>query len=312
MPIPVLPPILCLARTGVVIIEDAETDSTIDEVSAALLSTYNSRTFVAIPLSIANRYAAVLTLHSAQPHHYRQRDKRVFEGIGELVVAALERVRLQAEQETARQENEKRARELAAMEERTRLARELHDSVSQALYGIGLGARTAHALLQRDPSRLKEPMDYILSLAEAGLTEMRALIFELRPESLEQEGLITALLKQANSLQARHNILVKTMFCEEPPLSLEVKESLYRIAREALHNTFKHAHATEVHLSLTPSDDGYLLQIADNGQGFLVRDDYPGHLGLKSMRERTTALNAVLDIRSAPGEGARISVLIRP
>jgi signal transduction histidine kinase len=312
VPISILPPILCHAREGVVIIEDAENSSTIDEVSAALLSTYNSRTFVGIPLSIGNRYAAVLTLHSEAPHHYRQRDKRVFEGIGELVVAALERVRLQAQQETAMLENEKRARELAALEERTRLARELHDSVSQALYGIGLGARTAHALLQRDPSRLKEPMDYILSLAEAGLTEMRSLIFELRPESLEQEGLITALLKQANSLQARHNIRVKTVFCEEPPLALEVKESLYRIAREALHNTFKHAHATEVHLSLTPANDGYLLEIADNGQGFQVHEDYPGHLGLKSMRERTTALNATLNIESAPGEGARISVLIRP
>jgi signal transduction histidine kinase len=311
VPIPILPPILCRARDGVVIIEDAADTSTIDDVSAALLSTYNSRTFVAIPLIIGHRYAAVLTLHSEMPHEYHQRDKRVFEGIGELVVAALERVRLQVEQENARQENEKRARELAALEERTRLARELHDSVSQALYGIGLGARTAHALLQRDPSRLKEPMDYILSLAEAGLTEMRALIFELRPESLEQEGLVTALLKQANSLQARHNIRVQTVFCEEPPLSLEVKESLYRIAREALHNTFKHAHATEVHLSLTCAEEGYRLEIVDNGQGFQVREDYPGHLGLKSMRERTTALNASLSIESAPGQGVRIAVLIR-
>jgi signal transduction histidine kinase len=312
VPIPILPPILGRAREGVVIIEDALNASAIDDISAALLHTHNCRTFIAIPLAIGQRYAGVLTLQSETPHSYRQRDKRVFEGIGELVVAALERVRLQAEQERARQENEKRARELAALEERTRLARELHDSVSQALYGIGLGARTARALLQRDPSRLKEPMDYILSLAEAGLTEMRALIFELRPESLEQEGLVTALLKQANSLQARHNIRVQTRFCDEPPLSLDVKESLYRIAREALHNTFKHAQATEVSLSLTAEDGGYRLEIADNGQGFDVQEDYPGHLGLKSMRERTTTLNATLTIESAPGKGARISVTIRP
>ena len=98
----------------------------------------------------------------------------------------------------------------AAAEEHQRLARELHDSVSQALYGIALGARTARTLLDRgDPGRIAEPLDYVLSLAEAGLDEMRALIFELRSESLESEGLVAALEKQAAALRARHGIKVR-------------------------------------------------------------------------------------------------------
>jgi PAS domain S-box-containing protein len=135
------------------------------------------------------------------------------------------------------------ARGKAALEERQRLARELHDSVSQALYGIALGARTARALLDRAPEQVADPLDYVLSLADAGLAEMRALIFELRPESLETEGLIAALEKQASALRARHEVEVEAVLCDEPNVSLEKKEALYRITQEALHNTVKHARA---------------------------------------------------------------------
>ena len=98
---------------------------------------------------------------------------------------------------------------------------------------------------------MAEPLDYVLSLAEAGLAEMRALIFELRPESLETEGLVAALEKQAAALRARHGIAVDAELCDEPDVPLEVKEALYRIAQEALHNTVKHARASRVDLRLT-------------------------------------------------------------
>jgi signal transduction histidine kinase len=111
-----------------------------------------------------------------------------------------------------------------------------HDSVSQALYGIALGARTARALLDRDPAAAVEPVDYILSLAEAGLAEMRALIFELRPESLESEGLNAAIRKQVDAVQARYTIRVDFLPSEEPDLPLAVKEAVYRIAQESLTN----------------------------------------------------------------------------
>src|SRR5690606_4762228 len=134
---------------------------------------------------------------------------------------------------------------LAALEERQRLARELHDSVSQALYGIALGARTARTLLDRaelaaeQTETLASPLDYVLSLAEAALTEMRALIFELRPESLAMEGLVVALTRQGDALEARHNVAVTTAFGPEPELPLSTKEALFRVAQEALHNVVK-------------------------------------------------------------------------
>ncbi len=122
--------------------------------------------------------------------------------------------------------------------------------------GIALGARTARTLLDRDPSKLAEPLDYVLSLADAGLAEMRALIFELRPESLEMEGLVAALTKQADSLRARHHLEINVVCGEEPPAPLAVKEALYRIAQEALHNIVKHAHARRVEVRLEWADEG--------------------------------------------------------
>ncbi len=170
-----------------------------------------------------------------------------------------------------------RASSAAALEERQRLARELHDSVSQALYGIALGARTARRRIGEDgPANVVEPLDYVLSLAEAGLTEMRALIFELRPESIAQEGLVAAIGRQVASTQARYNTKVTAELCEEPDVSLDIKEALYRIAQESMHNTVKHARATRVDVRLSLQDGELQLEVADNGQGFDPNRRVPG------------------------------------
>jgi PAS domain S-box-containing protein len=156
-------------------------------------------------------------------------------------------------------------------------------------------ARAQHMLEER-----------VATLAEAGMTEMRALIFELRPESLEKEGLVAALEKQAAAVQARHGIRVEAVLGREPEASLEVKETLYRIAQEALHNTVKHARAANVKLKLEELPDGFALGISDDGLGFDTRKDFPGHLGLKSMRERATRLGGTLEVTSEPGRGVHI------
>jgi len=197
---------------------------------------------------------------------------------------------------------------VATLEERQKLARELHDSVSQALYGIALGARTAQTQLERDPAKLAEPLDYILSLAEAGLSEMRALIFELRPESLQNEGLVAALTKQADAIRARHKIDVITNFDKEPNISLDTKEALYRIAQEAMQNAVKHAHATKMDLALKEQNGRYVLEIRDNGMGFDANREYPGHLGMKSMLERTEQINGEFHIQSQPSKGTVVTV----
>lgn len=297
----------------IVIVDDTSDRNQIDEQSANTVEVQGYHAMMLVHLLVVNHCIGILMFSSTTVHVFTPYEKRLAAGIGELVSAAIERFRLHDESETARREAERhalQAQKLASLEERTRLARELHDSVSQVLYGIGLGARTARTIAKQDPTMLQEPLDYILSLAEAGLTEMRALIFELRPESLEHEGLITTLKKQALSLSARYGISVETEFCSEPTLPLDDKESLYRIAREALHNIVKHAQASSIRLTFIKFESGYRLEVKDNGLGFDSGQTFTDHLGLKSMRERTIALGGIFDITSRVGDGTTIAVTI--
>jgi signal transduction histidine kinase len=203
------------------------------------------------------------------------------------------------------------AQESASMEERQRIARELHDSVSQALYGIGLGARTARRRLGDSASpEVIEPIDYIVQLAESGLAETRALIFELVPESLEQQGLVLALERQAAATRSRNRLTVDAYLCEEPAIPLRAKEALYRIAQESLHNIAKHANATEVTLRLSTDDTHATLLVQDNGRGFDTSAEFPGHLGLRSMEERARKVGGLYQIESDVGVGTSVSVSV--
>lgn len=203
-----------------------------------------------------------------------------------------------------------RVHEQAALEERQHLARELHDSVSQALYGILLGTNAAQKQLENDPESASSALGYVEGLAQAGIAEMRALIFELRPESLEQEGLSGALSKQLDALEARHELETSTEIEGEPRLPLATKQVLYRVAQEAFHNTVKHARAKRVELRLGWDTRTLRLEVADDGQGFDPNQEFPGHLGLRSMQERVERLGGILEIDSAPGAGTRIKVKI--
>jgi PAS domain S-box-containing protein len=198
----------------------------------------------------------------------------------------------------------------AALEERQRLARELHDSVSQTLYGVSLAVNTALTLYNEDQEKSLEALRYALTQSRTALTEMRALIFELRPESLESDGLVAALSKQLDAVRARSQADIRLSLPEEPEIPLTIKEALYRIAQEALNNTIKHAEATRVEVRLENNDGGLLLQVRDNGVGFDPGADYPGHLGLNSMRERAQGLGGSLEIESAPGCGAWVKAFI--
>ncbi len=227
-------------------------------------------------MSSARVLLGAFTVTYMTRHSFSTEEQRLLIALAERAAVAIENAELY-----------QRAQLAASLEERQRLARELHDSVSQALYGIALGARTAQTLLERDPAKASEPVDYVLSLAEAGMAEMRALIFELRPESLESEGLSAAIRKQVEAVQARHGIPVAFETCEEPDLPLPTKEAAYRIAQEALTNVVKHSGATEVRVTLSSANGTVMVQVADNGSGFDAAGEFPGHLGLHSMRERT-------------------------
>jgi signal transduction histidine kinase len=226
-------------------------------------------------------------------------DQRVQERTAELQRALDENIKLRI-----------KAVQAAAAAERSRLARELHDSVSQAVFSIALAARTMQHLQTTspgNPARFTDPLEHILSLSDAALTEMRALLFELRPESLEAEGILAALKKQAAALHARHGVNVRLMLPdEEPDLTLDGKEAMYRIALESLHNVVKYARATVVYVELTVLPGCVDLRIADDGVGFDVVKVPPGHFGLKTMRERIAGLNGEIEILSEPGKGTSI------
>jgi signal transduction histidine kinase len=239
----------------------------------------------------------LVAAYPATHRNLRRSDLEFLEAITDQIGVGLENARLiQA------------AQNQAALEERHRLARELHDSVSQALYGIALGARTAKAQLARDPQQVSEPLDYVLQLAEAGLSEMRALIFELRPEALEVEGLVVALRKQAEAIAVRYKLPVNLELPDEPSLPLETKQALLRIAQEAMHNAVKHARASQMQLKLVALNSGWKLEITDDGVGFDASQRFEGHLGQHSMRERAASIGARYTLETAPGRGTRIQV----
>jgi signal transduction histidine kinase len=139
---------------------------------------------------------------------------------------------------------------------------------------------------------------------------MRALIFELRPEALQEEGIVAALQKQVAALRARYGIEVEASLDDMGETPLEIEEALYRIAQEAMHNTVKHARATRVDLTLSRFDGFVRLVIADNGKGFDVSGSFPGHLGLHTMRERAERLGGTFTLDSTPGRGSRIEVTV--
>jgi PAS domain S-box-containing protein len=250
------------------------------------------RSALLVPLTLKEQVSGLLVLTSSETGAFNENHLALTQAIANQAAIAIENARLYEQ-----------AQALAALEERQKLARELHDSVSQALYGISLGVHSARTALERDPSLVAEPLDYVLTLAEAGLAEMRALIFELRPESLETEGLVSALSKQGAALQARHELQVDLELGEEPELPLMVKQELYRIAQEALHNTVKHANARQVRIRLSETSDSVCLEIHDDGIGFDPTGTFPGHLGLNSMRERVGSLGGTIQIESASGLG---------
>jgi PAS domain S-box-containing protein len=202
----------------------------------------------------------------------------------------------------------RQAAELASSQERAHLARELHDSVTQALFSMTLVTRTTELLVDRDPAAAKEKLGSLRDLQREALAEMRALIFELRPGNIEQDGLLPALKTHSAALQGRIGlpIVVTSDVVDRLPLVLE--EVLYRISQEALHNVVKHAAARQVTVSIEHAGAGIRLRIADDGKGFDAASVPEGHLGLAGMRARAEKIGASFAMISRTGLGTTIEV----
>jgi signal transduction histidine kinase len=198
----------------------------------------------------------------------------------------------------------------AKLEERERIARELHDSVSQTLYAITLTASRAMRLLELNEANDVQPIiDDVVQLAEAGQSELRALLTRMRSDYVGSEGLIAALTNLAEDVVKRSGLDIRLSLADEPDLPPAAKDELFLISREALHNVVRHAHADHVEIALDRGAGEIVLLITDDGRGFDVAALHPGHFGLLSMRERAARIGVCLEVVSADA-GTRVRVRI--
>ena len=264
--------------------------------------------FLGVPITVRGRiYGNLYLTEKRGETTFTEGDERAVVTLAAQAGVAIENARLFAE-----------AQQRLALEARHRLARELHDSVSQALFSMTLESRGAQLLLERSglpcDGPLGERLDNLRQLTQGALAEMRALIFELRPEALREEGLAAAIRKQAESMSARTEIAVEVRLPKKRiPLSEEVEEQVYRVVQEALANVARHSRAGRaiVRLRHRRSEPRELLvEVSDDGVGFDPSARQPGHLGLQTMAQRVEQLGGALQVEGRPGRGTRISAAI--
>ncbi|MFD3518765.1 GAF domain-containing sensor histidine kinase [Streptomyces sp. NPDC058657] len=203
-----------------------------------------------------------------------------------------------------------RSRELTIAEERSRLAHELHDAVSQKLFSLRLTAQAATALVDRDPARAKEELHQVAALAAEAADELRAAVVELRPAALDEDGLVATLRTQIQVMDRAHSAHVVFDSCGVKALPAAQEEAFLRVAQEALHNALRHSGASRVDVVLEKRTDTVRLSVSDNGCGFepaAVRRA-GRHLGLVSMRDRASGTGGRLTVESAPGKGTTITM----
>jgi signal transduction histidine kinase len=202
-----------------------------------------------------------------------------------------------------------RTRELSIVAERNRLALDLHDAVSQKLFGLVLNAETASTLLERDPQAARARVAELQTQAQDALDELRSLVFELRPPDLEKDGVVGALRKHVELLRRLQQREIELDVAgDDVPVNEERDREVLRIAQEALQNALRHADAQRIAVKVGAVDGRVLLEIQDDGHGF-----EPGaaglrsrRLGLTSMEERAARVGGKLEIRSAPGAGTTV------
>jgi signal transduction histidine kinase len=198
--------------------------------------------------------------------------------------------------------------EEAVAAERNRLARDLHDAVSQTLFAASLIAEVLPDLWEIDETQARKSSEELRQLARGALAEMRTLLFELRPAALNQAGLADLLKQLSEAIIGRERLPVHLDLAGECEIPCEVKLEIYRIAQESLNNIVKYAHATGVQLTLWLEVEGLHLEIRDDGIGFDPARVRPTSLGLHIMHERAEKIHACLQVTSQPGLGTTVSL----
>jgi signal transduction histidine kinase len=265
------------------------------------------RALLSVPLIIQDEPYGAITLYYHEPRQFSEEEQRLALSVAHQAALAIETARLREQ-----------AEEAAALAERSRLARELHDSVTQSLYSVTLYAEAAARVLTE--GNHQTAADYLRELrdtAQEALREMRLLIFELRPLELEKVGLAAALQTRLKAVEARGGLQTELQvegmeggsgIKQLPPA---IQQELYHITQEALNNVLKHAKAHQVRVHLRLLDTGACVEVWDDGFGFeLARIQEKGGLGIAGMHERAQRIGGHLLIESAPGKGTKVTIIV--
>lgn len=262
------------------------------------------RDFLGVPIRHRGKVLGNLFLAERRTGHFTAQDQRLVEVLAAHAGIAIATARLHAD-----------ARQLATLQERNRLARELHDALSQTLFSLTYEAKAAALRLGPDSSAAAAALARLQERAEHALGELRELVFALRPKSLERDGLATTLSEHVDGVRRVHDGPIRLHIdgADQLHLRLDEEEALFRIGQEALHNAVKHAPGSAIEVSLADGPIGVRLTVRDHGPGFdqaaLPRTRRT--MGLTTMRDRARAIGAKLELTTHPGQGSTVSVLVK-
>jgi PAS domain S-box-containing protein len=252
-----------------------------------------------VPLVSRGEVVGILAVGADQDDRRFTPDQiRLAETIAGDVASAVENARLSEQ-----------AQALAVNQERERIARDLHDSVTQTIYSASLVAESLPRVWERNPGEARDALRALQQLMRGGLAELRTLLFELRADAFERADLDALLHQLADVLTGRTRALVEVTIQGPTELPPEIKVALYRIAQEALNNVAKHAHATEVGVTLQDLADRVVLSVQDDGRGFDPASLSGQGLGMSIIHERAERIGATIEVDSAPGRGTRMVVI---
>ncbi len=272
-------------------------------VTRPIVETEGIRAFMQVPIQIGEDIFGVFSADYLQPRTFDESEKHLLLSLAQQAALAIRNAQLYGQ-----------AQELAATRERNRLARELHDAVTQTLFSASLIAEALPAIWERDSEKGRERLTKLRLMSRGALAEMRALLLELRPAALVETSLDDLLHQLGEAVTGREGVPVKVDIRGECKLPPDVHIALYRIAQEALNNVVKHARSTQVNIDLEIQRDenrlpsSIKLRISDDGRGFDLAKVSPERFGLNIMRERAHAIGATLQIQSQPGHGTQVTV----
>jgi GAF domain-containing protein len=290
---------LDLVDSSPLVIVDAETDPRLGAPRVReIIRREGIRSALGAPISVTGQAFGLFGVAYCEPHAPSVDEQRLVQAIAQRAALAIQNARLFEQ-----------AQQVATAEERQRLARELHDAVTQTLFSASLIAEVVPRLWERDPNEGRLRLEELRRLTRGALAEMRTLLLELRPAALVETPFVQLLRQLAEATVSRTDLLVEVLAEDvEQSLPPEVQIALYRIAQEALNNTMKHAGASHAEIHVRRRNGRVDLHLTDDGHGFEPTSTPAGHLGLRIMHERAHAIGARLRIASQPGAGTHIHV----